>query len=151
MKKIRQSFSVRLALRFMFLLTVAIIILSFAFLFLVRSIVNLNQTEELKNAEQKVFLAMCFQKSSGYLAGAEIPYYITYIAYDIETQDILATNDPFLPFLQTTDGKAVRHFEEDFFFDGDLDILYNRESQHQKDNQVHSENTAQEKPFLLHF
>ena len=124
MKKIRQSFSVRLALRFMFLLTVAIIILSFAFLFLVRSIVNLNQTEELKNAEQKVFLAMCFQKSSGYLAGAEIPYYITYIAYDIETQDILATNDPFLPFLTVTDGKAVRHFEKDFFFDGDLDILY---------------------------
>ena len=124
MKKIRQSFSVRLALRFMFLLTVAIIILSFAFLFLVRSIVNLNKTEELKNAEQKVFLAMCFQKSSGYLAGAEIPYYITYIAYDIETQDILATNDPFLPFLTVTDGKAVRHFEKDFFFDGDLDILY---------------------------
>ena len=82
MKKNRQSFSFRLAIRFMFLLTVAIIILSFAFLFMVRSIVNMNQTEELKNAEQRVFLAMCFQKSAGYLAVSEIPYYITYIAYD---------------------------------------------------------------------
>ena len=124
MKKIRQSFSVRLAIRFMFLLTAAVIVLAFTFLFLVRSIVNLNQTEELRNSEQKVFLALCFQKSAGYLAGAEIPYYITYIAYDVDTQDILATNDPFLPFLTETDGKAVRHFEKDFFFDGDLDILY---------------------------
>ena len=136
MKKIRQSFSVRLAIRFMFLLTVAIIILSFAFLFLVRSIVNMNQTEELRNAEEKVFLAMYFQKSAGYLAGAEIPYYITYIVYDIQTQDILATNDPFLPFLTVTDGKAVHHFEKDFFFDGDLDILYYADSHEFDDRNI---------------
>ena len=136
MKKIRQSFSVRLALRFMFLLTVAVIILSFAFLLAVRSIISLNQTEELKNAEEKVFLALYFQNAPGYLSGAEIPYYITYIIYDSETQDILATNDPFLPFLQTTDGKAVRHFEEDFFFDGDLDILYYADAHYFDDRKI---------------
>ena len=124
MKKIRESFSARLALRFMFLLTIAVILLSLIFLFFVRSLVNVNQTQELKNAEEKVFAALAFQRVSGYLSQAEIPYYITYICYDSETQNILATNDPFLPLLPPTRGKAVHYFEKDFFFDGDLDILY---------------------------
>ena len=128
MKKNGQSFSVRLSLRFMFLLTVAVIMLSFLFLFFVRSLVDANQTEELKSAEEKIFLSMYFQKKPGYLSNTEIPYYITYIIYDSKTQDILATNDPFLPLLPATDGKTVHHFEKDFFFDGDLDILYYADS-----------------------
>ena len=124
MKKNRQSFSVRLALRFMFLLTVAVILLSFVFLLFVRSLVNANQTEELKNAEDKVFSAMAFQIVSGYLSEAEIPYYVSYIVYDSDTQETIATNDPFLPLLPTTNGKAVHYFVKDFFFDGNLDILY---------------------------
>ena len=136
MKKNRQSFSVRLSLRFMFLLTVAVIILAFLFLFFIRSLVNANQTEELKNAEEKVFLAMYFQKSRGYLSNAEIPYYITYIIYDSETHELLSTNDPFLPLLAVTDGKAVHYFEKDFFFDGDLDILYYAEPHVFDDHQI---------------
>ena len=53
-----------------------------------------------------------------------IPYYMTYIVYDSESENILATNDPFLPLLKPTNGKARRYFEKDFFFDGDLDIFY---------------------------
>lgn len=124
MKKSKQSFSVRLALRFTFLLTVAVILLSILFLFFVRSLVNANQTEELKNAEEKVFSAMAFSSVSGYLSQAEIPYYVTYLVYDAKTQNTIATNDPFLPYLTVTNGKALRYFEKDFFFDGDLDILY---------------------------
>ena len=135
MKKSKQSFSVRLALRFMFLLTVAVILLSFTFIFFIRSLINANQIEELKSAENKVFLSLYYQQSAGYLIGADIPYYVTYIIYDPETQDTLATNDPFLPFLIPTNGKAVRHFEKDFFFDGDLDILYYAQ-EHSFDNRT---------------
>ena len=58
------------------------------------------------------------------LKNNELPYYHTYIAYDSDTQEVLATNDPFLPFLKDTGGKAKHHVEKEFFFDGDLDILY---------------------------
>ncbi len=124
MKKRSQSFSVRLASRFMFLLTVAIIVLSFLFLLFVRSLVDANQTEELKKAESKVLAAMPYLKASGYLYEADIPYYVTYIIYNLDKRSIIATNDPFLPLLPPTNGKAVHYFEKDFFFDGDLDILY---------------------------
>ena len=133
MKKRTQSFSVRLALRFMFLLTVAIIVLSFLFLLFVRSLVDANQTSELKKAEEKVVAAMPYINGSGYLFEAEIPYYVTYIIYDSDTQNTIATNDPFLPLLAPSKGKAVHYFEKDFFFDGDLDILYYAQA-HEYDN-----------------
>lgn len=124
MKRIKESFSVRLALRFTFLLTIAVLILSFGFLFFIRSLVNANQTSELKNAEEKVFYALSFQVVAGYLTQAEIPYYVTYIIYDSDTRETIATNDPFLPLLPSSKGKALHYYEKDFFFDGDLDILY---------------------------
>ena len=108
----------------MFLLTGAVILLSLVFLFFIRSLISANQTQELKKAEEKVFAAMAFQTVSGYLPDAEIPYYITYVIYDSESQNIVVTNDPFLPLLVPTNGKTVHYFEKDFFFDGDLDILY---------------------------
>ena len=136
MKRMKQSFSVRLALRFMFLLTGAIILLSFVFLFFVRSLVTANQTSELKKAEEKVFAAVkrinsgqgidsnSWGNRGGYLSVPDIPYYITFVIYESETQNVIATNDPFLPLLEVTNGKVKRYFEKDFFFDGDLDILY---------------------------
>lgn len=108
----------------MFILTIAVILLSFLFLFFIRSLVNANQTEELKDAEEKVFLALYFKQPSEYLLAAEIPYYVTYIIYDSDTKITLATNDPFLPYLPATNEKSVHYFEKDFFFDGDLDIVY---------------------------
>ena len=130
-RKKKQSFSVRLSLRFMFLLTMAVILLSFVFLFFVRYLVSSNQTAELKQAEERVYssvreLLTYDQKTrkSPKIIMPEIPYYITYIAWDKESQNLLSTNDPFLPLLEPTNGKAVHYFEKDFFFDGDLDIQY---------------------------
>lgn len=36
----------------------------------------------------------------------------------------IATNDPFLPRLPLTGGKVVRHYEKEYYIDGDLNILY---------------------------
>ena len=129
--KRKQSFSVRLSLRFMFILTMTVIFLSFAFLFFIRSLVHSNQTAELKKAEAGVYEAVKSlvaygdsRKFSGGPAIYEIPYYFTYVVWDFDTNNIIATNDPFLPLLEPTKGKSVRYFVKDFFFDGDLDIQY---------------------------
>ena len=131
LKKKKQSFSVRLSLRFMFLLTMAVILLSFVFLFFVRSLVHANQTAELKKAEAGVYDAVkplvAYENMSSVRSGGsiyEIPYYFTYIVWDCDSKDVIVTNDPFLPLLEQTNGKAVHHVEKDFFFDGDLDIQY---------------------------
>ena len=117
-----KSFAVRLSLRFMFVLTTSVLLLSMGFIFFVRSLVKANQTNELKNAERNVFMALSTRENGRYML--DIPYYMSYIVYNYESEDILATNDPFLPLLKDSDGKALRYYEKDFFFDGDLDILY---------------------------
>ena len=58
LRKKNQSFSVRLSLRFMFLLTIAVILLTFLFLFFVRSLVHSSQTAELRKAEAEVYNAV---------------------------------------------------------------------------------------------
>ena len=116
--KTGQSFSVRLSLRFMFLLTLTVVLLSAGILLFVRYLENMSQTTELRNAEEKIFAAVEEGNET-----ADIPYYLTYIVY-ADSKDVITTNDPFLPLLKPTAGKAVHYFEKDFFYDGDLDILY---------------------------
>ncbi len=112
----KKSFAVQLSLRFMFILTFAVILLSLSFLYILRSFVQASQTAEMKKA--------CLDLYENEFNMDAFPYYLSFIAYDIESQEIIATNDPFLPLLKDTEGKAVHHFEKDFFYDGDLDVLY---------------------------
>ena len=79
----------------MFLLTGAIILLTLVFMFFIRELVMSNQTMELKNAEEKVFVAAkrinngqgtssnSWGNSGGYLSVPDIPYYITFIIYEL--------------------------------------------------------------------
>ena len=135
------SFAVRLSLRFMFVMTTSVILLSLSFLFLVRYLVHQNQAEGIKNAASGItafisdmYKAGEFNRTDGQEAVEpyvipDLPYFISFIVYDSESGDILATNDPFLPLLKESNGKVKRYFEKDFFFDGDLDILYFAEKQ----------------------
>ncbi len=121
----KRSFAVRLSLRFMFILTISTILLSLSFLFCVRSLVKRNQTEMLMASENHILEELdMLEEDDSFLLSSELPYYHTYIAYDSDTEEVLATNDPFLPLLKETGGKALHFFEKDFFFDGDLDVLY---------------------------
>ena len=126
----RKSFAVRLSLRFMFVLTTAVLLLSMGFLLFVRSMVKANQTAQLKAAEKSVFSNVMSQHP------VDIPYYMTFIVYDVQSGAMLATNDPFLPLLQPSEGKALRYYAKDFFFDGDLDILYYAEEHYLKRNLI---------------
>ena len=131
----KKSFAVRLSLRFMFILTISTILLSLSFLYCIRSLVKRNQTEMLMASEKHILEELSEKMSEGltqnmleddenFFLSSELPYYHTYIAYDYDTEDVLATNDPFLPLLKDTDGKSIHYYEKDFFFDGDLDVLY---------------------------
>ena len=84
--KFFKSFSARLSLRYMFVLTIAVVLLSVFFLLFTRSLVNKNQRIELEISEKTVFRS--FEE---YRASAEdkadfmrtldsipgMPYYIT--------------------------------------------------------------------------
>jgi len=54
----------------------------------------------------------------------ELPYYITFTVYERAVQEVVATNDPFLPLLPLTPKYAVRYTAKHYFSDGDLNILY---------------------------
>lgn len=116
----KKSFAVQLSVRFMFILTMAVILLTLSFLYSLRYSVKASQTAELKKA--------CTNLFENNLSTDKLPYYLTYIAYKLESEEVISTNDPFLPALKPTNGKAVRYFEKDFFYDGDLDILYYAEN-----------------------
>ena len=111
----------------MFILTTAVILLSISFLYFLRSLVNSSQVAEMKKSETILFeeLESVISNDEEIILNSNaLPYYRTFIAYYSDTGDVIATNDPFLPLLKDTDGKAVHYFEKDFFFDGDLDIFY---------------------------
>lgn len=128
-----KSFSVRLSLKFMSVMTLSVVLLSVLFLFFTRSLVTKSQGLELKNAENELFQKMetlsndasvtpVFGASLGVIP--KLPYYVTYIIYDSETSTVLSTNDPFLPLLEETNGKVKRLFIKDYFFDGNLNIIF---------------------------
>ncbi len=55
----------------------------------------------------------------------EIPYYITFSVFSIDDSNkIVFSNDPFLPFLDSTNSKVRHYYKKDFYTDGDLNILY---------------------------
>ena len=127
--RFKKSFAVRLSLRFMFVLTSAVLLLSLGFLLFVHFLVRANQTAQLKEGERTVFQSLrnIQSETNGrrVFNGIEgIPYFMTYLVYNEETESIITTNDPFLPLLKDSKGKALRYFEKDFFFDGNLDVLY---------------------------
>lgn len=117
----------------MFVVTFIVVILSLGFLFFSRTMVLKSQEVELKKAEDVLFKKISELSSDenvrpkyGASLGTipELPYYLTYIIYDYDNLALLATNDPFLPLLEDSQGKAKHLFIKNYFFDGDLDILY---------------------------
>lgn len=129
--KMKKSFAVQLSLRFMFILTMAVILLSVSFLYVLRYFVQVSKSAEMKRAGAVLYeeLKLCVPEEGDLILHTDgLPYYLTYIAYDVESEEVIATNDPFLPLLKDSRGKTLHYFEKDFFYDGDLDILYYAES-----------------------
>ncbi len=121
--KFMNSIATRLSIFFMVIVAVVVLFLTSVFVMLLKLTINYNQSIELEDAAN--LLCICVDDINNLqpeLLG--IPYYMTYTIYEEQSGDILFTNDPFLPLLQTTHGRAMQYYQKDFFADGDLNILY---------------------------
>lgn len=103
----------------MVLLSAAVIMLSLFFTYLLRTFVRLEQSANLVASCEQIENSL--QKNS---LDFHLPYFVTYVVWKDGAAESVYTNDPFLPRLPVTDGKARHYLQKNFFIDGDLNILY---------------------------
>lgn len=103
----------------MALLAASLLVIALIFSNMVSASILEDQNRELKSANE-IIQAEYFMNVTAF----SIPYYISYSIYDLESESCILTNNPFLPILEDTAKNSERYIEEDFFSDGDLDILY---------------------------
>ncbi|MCR5187542.1 MAG: HAMP domain-containing histidine kinase [Treponema sp.] len=119
----KKSLAVRLSLRFMIIVAASLLMLSIIFIQLLR----LSQKNKM---ERDLYSAASFLSEQLELQETiipeflDLPYFITFVVYEEKSQEVYVTNDPFLPCLPLTQGKAKKYFQRDYFTDGDLNILY---------------------------
>lgn len=113
----------KIAWRFFFVIALMVLCLSFFLLTMINWSARRSQNNEIYNALNIIKTAV-ETGDSLYLAEGELPYYITYTVYEEATQEMYATNDPFIPILPQHEAKPVKYVKENFYTDGDLKILY---------------------------
>lgn len=130
MKK-RKSVAFKFALGFSIVLTLFSIFISVIISqFLWLSIRN-QKAMELENAAIIIEKAIEKQDEQQISNGfTSLPYYIDYLVYTVprstatETYELICSNNPYLPHLPETLGSAQTYFEENYYIDGNLNILY---------------------------
>ncbi len=121
--KIKFSYvSLKISLFFMMLLTVTVLLISFIFVIAINFSIQAKQADILRtslNNVQKVFLEEVDQDEPYF----EVPFNVSFIIFKDENE-VLYSNDIFLPFLEDTNDKAKKYFVKDYFSDGNLNIRY---------------------------
>lgn len=118
-RNVTSSFSFRTSVLLTSVLVVEIVCLVVLFMVIVQTSLSESENRDLKIANG--ILRGCL------VTGDEIfplPYYVSYIIYDVETEEIIITNNPFLPLLDETEKKSKHYVSRNYFSDGDLNILY---------------------------
>lgn len=124
------SVAAYLALRFSLLITIIILVLSFAIVLLLRSNIRVQQNRELLFAMERIsssfsdMMSQDAENTGEILLNDELPYYILFSVYRGGSSVVFKTDDPFLPKLPVTNGRVVRYRSKNYFIDGDLNILY---------------------------
>lgn len=142
MKK-RKSVALKFALIFSIGLTIFSIFVSVLIsLFLWLSTMEQKESE-LENAVLIIEKAIEKQDNAQLTNGfSTLPYYIDYIVYSINRNstskdfELVTTNNPYLPYLEDTFGKAKSYFEENYYIDGNLNILYFAKRIKYSENQI---------------
>ncbi|MCR5764086.1 MAG: two-component sensor histidine kinase [Treponema sp.] len=119
MIKTFNSVPVKLSLRFMIMLTAAVLTLSVLFSLALRHNIRIQQHTDLRNSAEEIMQKIKIKSTS-----FSVPYFISYVVYNSDTNESIYSNDPFLPFLQDSNEKSRRYISKNFFIDGDLNILY---------------------------
>lgn len=118
-----QSFSVWLSLKFMVILAVAVLALSIALVVIIQKFIRSEQSKELEMTAAGLTKLL----DDGKNIEAEVlgfPYYISYSVYEPGSENVISTNDPYIPLLKLTNGRSEMYYSRNFFADGDLNILY---------------------------
>ena len=105
----------------MLLLALAMLFLSVSFIVLLNYSVKSQQALELRETCVEIS-GVVSEGSADDLDFLTLPYYIIYTVYD-ESRQVLSTNDPLLPLLDSG-GKVLEYFEKDYFIDSDLNVRY---------------------------
>ena len=118
-----KSLAQKIAFQFFFVLALLVTALSFGLVFFIGQNIRKAKDREIFEALEIIQGAVQGEYSI-YDAESDLPYYITYTVYDKNTQEISATNAPFIPILPPAPKKPVSYTEKEFFTDGDLNIFY---------------------------
>ena len=119
----KSSVSLRLALRFTLLVTIASLVLSVAFSIVLGVQLRSQKDQELQDCEKIIEEALLKSETEF----NSLPYYITYVLWknnEKNQKEVISTNDPFLPLLEETGNKSRAYIAKNYFIDGDLNILY---------------------------
>ena len=114
--------SIFLAFRFMGVLALAMLSLAFIFVSALNYSVVKQHKNDLEKSVQLILQAITLQGTEE-LPFLELPYYVTYTVYEVETRNVIATNDNLLPLLNSY-GKVRTYFVKNFFTDSDMNIRY---------------------------
>ena len=119
----KKTLSFRLSIRFMILVAAIVLLIASLFVFALRLSIRNKQSRTLY--ENAVLLAQELKSSEEEIIDiVPVDYFVSYMIFDKNTNETFFTNDPLLPKLELTQGKAKKYFKKDFYTDGDLNILY---------------------------
>ena len=127
-KKFFHSVPFKLSLRFSILLSVVTLVFSVAFTIMVSLVLRGQKSDELIDGADLVADSLLHDDDLEPVLST-LPYYMTYVVYKIDWDNNLepktiTTNDPYLPCLSETESGAKKYYDENYFLDGALNILY---------------------------
>ena len=118
----KKTLALRLSIKFMIFVAAIVMLVAMVFVFALRLSIRKKQSQDLKrNAE--ILCKEIEAQENPVIESLNLDYFISYIVFDDEGQ-VWYTNDPLLPELELTEGKAKKYFQKNFYFDGDLNLLY---------------------------
>ena len=118
----KKTLALRLSIKFMIFVAAIVMLVAMVFVFALRLSIRKKQSQDLKrNAE--ILCKEIVAQENPVIESLNLDYFISYIVFDDEGQ-VWYTNDSLLPELELTEGKAKKYFQKNFYFDGDLNLLY---------------------------
>ncbi len=118
----KKTLALLLSIKFMIFVAAIVMLVAMVFVFALRLSIRKKQSQDLKrNAE--ILCKEIVAQENPVIESLNLDYFISYIVFDDEGQ-VWYTNDSLLPELELTEGKAKKYFQKNFYFDGDLNLLY---------------------------
>lgn len=118
----KKTLALRLSTRFMLFVATIVLLVAMVFVFALRLSIREKQSHDLKrNAE--ILCREIENQENPVIESLGLDYFLSYLVFD-DSKKIHFTNDSLLPMLDVTDGKSKRYSQKNYYYDGDLNLLY---------------------------